>query len=790
MSSQTIAKAKKPFSDPTFRTAALAAFIVFVTYYLTAEIGFEFALQPGSVSTLWMPNSLLLAALLLIERRWWWMIIAAALPAHFASELQSGVPTTMVLCWFVSNSVQALLGAFCINYFIKEGTVYFERIRDLSVFLLFGAFLAPFAASFLDSALVQLNNWDHREYWAIWRIRFFSNVLASLTIIPFVVVWIRGGVRGISNAPFSRYLEAAVLAIGFLAIALYVFNTSRGVADKMPSLLYWPLPFLLWATVRFGLRGITTSLVVIMFLAIDGATRGAGPFVLNSSSDNAMSIQLFLIVVSIPLMVLASIVEERRQVEAAARENEERLTLALNAAQMETWDWRILENRLMWSDETRKRLGAKSNDDITPETFFRLVHPDDRENVELATLRAVREGVPYELEFRMLSDGETKWFLSKGTVLRDDLGRPARMLGIGIDITERKRAEEALAKINERNQAILRAVPDMMFLLTRDGIYLDYSAREVDQLLVPPSQFVGKSIKDVLPRELAENFIKILSELSATDVPYVVEYTLPMNGETKFFEARLILAEGDNVLTIVRDVTEAHQAIDSARESQEKVLQSNKQIRALAARLISAQESERRRISLLLHDDVSQNVAALGLSISRLKRKLPTSNEELLGELSQLGSQAYDLTTQIRRLSHQLHPEVLEHLGLVKALESHVTEFGSEEHIEMSFKADVRIEPLPIELSVCLYRVALEGLRNISRHSGAKFAKVILKETNGYLTLEVSDSGIGFDVERARRGNGIGLASSEERIRLLQGSFEIRSNPETGTTMTAKVPMR
>jgi signal transduction histidine kinase len=262
-----------------------------------------------------------------------------------------------------------------------------------------------------------------------------------------------------------------------------------------------------------------------------------------------------------------------------------------------------------------------------------------------------------------------------------------------------------------------------------------------------------------------------------------------MKGELRFFEARLIVAEGDNILTIVRDVTEAHQAVDSARESQEKLLQSNKQIRALAARLISAQESERRRIALLLHDDVSQNVAAFGLSISRLKRKLPTSNEELLNELGQLGSQAYDLTTQIRRLSHQLHPEVLEHLGLVKALESHVTEFGCEEHIETSFKADVKSEPLPIELSVCLYRVALEGLRNISRHSGAKSAEVLLKENHGFLTLQISDSGLGFDVERARRGNGIGLASSEERIRLLQGSFEIRSDPQSGTTMTARVPL-
>ncbi|HET6862825.1 MAG TPA: MASE1 domain-containing protein [Pyrinomonadaceae bacterium] len=786
---QSIPIARQPFGDRAFRTALLTAIIVFVTYYLTAKIGFEFALQPGSVSTLWMPNSLLLAALLMIERRWWWLIVAAALPAHLASEFQSGVPATMVFCWFVSNSVQALLAAFCITYFIKEGTVYFERIRDLSLFLLFGAFLAPFAASFLDSALVQLNNWDHRPYWEIWRVRFLSNVLASLTLIPFVLVWFRGGLGIILNAPLRRYLEAALLAAGFLVVALYVFNTQRGFAEKTPSLLYWPLPFLLWSTVRFGLRGVTTSLVFIMFVAIDGATRGAGPFVTSSALDNAMSIQMFLIVVSIPLMVLASIIEERRKVEAAARENEERLMLALNAAQMETWDWRITDNRLIWPDETRNGFGVKSKEDISPETFFRLVHPEDREKVERATSSAVREGVPYEIEYRMLADGETRWFLSKGTVLRDELGRPARMLGIGIDITERKTAEEALEKINDRNQAILRAVPDMMFLLTRDGVYLDYSAREVDKLLVPPSDFIGKSIKEVMPRDLAESFIKILSELSATDEPYVVEYTLPMNGETKFFEARLILAEGENVLTIVRDVTEAHQAIDSARESQEKVLQSNKQIRALAARLISAQESERRRISLLLHDDVSQNVAALGLSISRLKRKLPTSNDELLDELGQLGSQAYDLTTQIRRLSHQLHPEVLEHLGLVKALESHVTEFGYEEHIETSFKADVRSEPLPIDLSVCLYRVALEGLRNISRHSGAKSAEVILRETNGCLMLQVSDSGFGFDVERARRGNGIGLASSEERIRLLQGSFEIHSSPETGTIMTARVPL-
>ena len=149
-----------------------------------------------------------------------------------------------------------------------------------------------------------------------------------------------------------------------------------------------------------------------------------------------------------------------------------------------------------------------------------------------------------------------------------------------------------------------------------------------------------------------------------------MEYTLQINEEERHYEARLVGAEGDNILSIVRDVTEPHRAVDALRRGEEKLLQSHRQVRALAARLISAQESERRRISLQLHDDLSQNIATLGLAISRLKLKLPATREQTVAELAALGQQINDLTSQIRRLSHQLHPTVLEHLGLVAALES------------------------------------------------------------------------------------------------------------------------
>jgi signal transduction histidine kinase len=225
------------------------------------------------------------------------------------------------------------------------------------------------------------------------------------------------------------------------------------------------------------------------------------------------------------------------------------------------------------------------------------------------------------------------------------------------------------------------------------------------------------------------------------------------------------------------------------RRGEEKLLQSHRQVRALAARLISAQESERRRIALQLHDDLSQNIATLGLAISRLKRKLPDSSERIVDELDQLGQHTTDLTTQIRRLSHQLHPAALEHLGLVAALESQVTEFGHEEQIEVKFSSHLKTEKIPFDVSVCLYRVALEALRNVSRHSGASSASVSLAEDKDSLKLEVSDSGSGFDVESARRGSGLGLVSAEERIKLLEGTFEVRSKPETGTTLVARIPL-
>ncbi|HEU4434308.1 MAG TPA: histidine kinase, partial [Pyrinomonadaceae bacterium] len=301
--------------------------------------------------------------------------------------------------------------------------------------------------------------------------------------------------------------------------------------------------------------------------------------------------------------------------------------------------------------------------------------------------------------------------------------------------------------------------------------------------------FLGRNVREVLPPHLAEEVVRCLARSNSTDEPQVIDYSLQIGGEERHYEARLIGMEGEKTMSIVRDVTDRQRASRALEESQKKLHQSHTQVRSLLGRLIDVQEAERRRISRELHDDLSQKIATLSVAISRLKRQVPLPDAELITELDGLRQKTNSLTNEVRRLSHQLHPAVLEHLGLVTALETYIGNFKDEEQIDVRLTAEIGDERVPFQTSICIYRVAVEALRNVSRHSGATSAAISLKRHNGSLELRVTDSGKGFDVDGFRRGGGLGLVSIEERLRLLQGSCEIHSSPEKGTTLVARVPL-
>ena len=286
----------------------LAAICVSAAYFIGAKIGFALTFQPHPVSTLWPPNSIVFAALLLSPVRWWWFLVLAVFPAHLLTQLGADIPLPMMLSWYVSNCTEALIGASVLRYLTKE--VRLDSTYHVGMFIMV-AVLAPFLSSFLDAGFVKLNRFGTSSYGDVFRMRFFSNVLASLTLVPLIVTWKRGGIRSLTTAPPRRVLEAVLLAAGLLIVSRITFGTRELIQNTTPALLYLPLPLLLWASTRFGPRGSSAALLVVSFFAIWGAINGLGPFTGETPEESSMSVQSFLIVAGMTLLFLTAVMRER-----------------------------------------------------------------------------------------------------------------------------------------------------------------------------------------------------------------------------------------------------------------------------------------------------------------------------------------------------------------------------------------------------------------------------------------------------------------------------------------------
>jgi PAS domain S-box-containing protein len=250
-------------------------------------------------------------------------------------------------------------------------------------------------------------------------------------------------------------------------------------------------------------------------------------------------------------------ITERKRNERALRESEERLSLALQAARMGTWDWDIPSNRVTYSEELGPVFGmARGAHHATYEEFLLAVHPLDRDRVIEAVREAVEEGANYAIEFRMIvPDGSTRWIGSNGKVYRDISGKPVRMVGVAMNITDRKHAEEALRQSEQRTEAIVAALPDMVFRLNWDGTYKEYRGAE-DQPYISPSEFLGRKVTEVLPPDVAALCMRSIEETLRTGRMQTFEYQLFVRGRLHPYEARVVPAGGDEVLTIVRDLSD------------------------------------------------------------------------------------------------------------------------------------------------------------------------------------------------------------------------------------------
>ena len=238
------------------------------------------------------------------------------------------------------------------------------------------------------------------------------------------------------------------------------------------------------------------------------------------------------------------------------------------------------------------------------------------------------------------------------------------------------------------------------------------------------------------------------------------------------------------------DVTEREEAQAQARDSNAALLRYQSELQNLTARLLGIQEAGNKGLARELHDDLSQKLAALGMEVSTLIRPSDRSSEALSERVRALSARINRLAEDVHAMSRRLHPAILDELGLEAALREECFGFSARVGVPAQFESQGVPTPLPEDVSLCLYRVAQESLRNIAKHAGATNVRVVLMGGKGGLTLRVEDTGNGFDLNEVKGKGGLGLISMEERARLVNGKFTITSRLGKGTTVEVFVPLK
>ena len=420
-------------------TVVLACLVAFLSY-LAAELGGALVLRPQMVWPLWPGCALLVAVLLLLPRRIWPILIAAGLAGFVLYDLHAGLTLRSIALLILADAVEILIASVGVSYFCA-GLPRLNSVASLARYSFLAVILAPMAAAFISTSA------SGGSYWIRWRIAFFTEALALLTLTPAILAWVRTTQAWVRESR-AFYFEAAMLVAGLTLLGYVAFVAP--VRSSTAVLLYSLLPFLLWSALRFGVMGIGTSMIIVSFLSIWGAVHGRGPFTGAEPLNNVMSLQLFLLLAVAPFMVLAVLVEDRKRTAHALRESEERFRLMADTAPALIWmsgtDKLCTYFNKPWLDFT-----GRSMDSELGNGWVEGVHADDLRSCLDTYTQAFDRREEFRMEYRLRRhDGEYRWLLDIGVPRFDQERSFVGYIGTCVDLTERKLAETALANVSRR----------------------------------------------------------------------------------------------------------------------------------------------------------------------------------------------------------------------------------------------------------------------------------------------------------------------------------------------------
>jgi PAS domain S-box-containing protein len=525
------------------------------------------------------------------------------------------------------------------------------------------------------------------------------------------------------------------------------------------------------------LRGETAPLVEERIVRLDGSLVDVEVTGALLDGDDDHSIQ-----------VIVRDISERKRAEAALRESEERLTLAFAGAQEGVWDWNLETGAVVYSRRWKEMLGYEDAE-IEPSVsaWERLLHPDDRQRAE-AIGEAVALGArTYEGEFRLRhKKGHYIHVLSRGfPVRRESDGKAVRIVGTHFDLTERKLAESALRESEERLT--------LAFAGAQEGVW-DWNL-ETGAVVYSPrwKQMLGYADAEIEPHISAWERLLHPDDRARADE---LNDAMAHGAETYEGEFRLRHKEGHWVHVLSRGYPVRRTPGGSVIRivgthfdlTERKRVEAERARTELLARLVFAQEDERRRIAREMHDQFGEQLTALGRGIAAMADAC-AGRPDLMAHVQQLAAVSQRIDRDVDQLVWELRPTALDDLGLRAALTNYVQDWSKRVGITVQLHtAGLSDDRLASDAETTLYRIAQEALNNVAKHSRAGNVDVILERRSDHVLLVVEDDGVGFDAgETNAARQGFGLLGMQERAALVGANLQIESAAGKGTTILVRM---